>query len=266
MTRVLFLLLFLLIAGCGEGPPSKSGPIEDATDNAVDASANDMADMNIGDDGNMSMDMNASDEPPPIPANASDPSDDAVAQGTGAFIEPDDMEIGDWGRIEFIVGAGETAAAQESAVSQEAGGKELASKQQVYVSPSMRVTLQEDPSFEIRAVGESLKKLGLDQAATWQWNVKPLTDGERELTAKVEVHRINPDGSAETLDEYTRRVEVRVRVGTWQGFMNALTNASSLGDALGTLFRSWEKTLLALAALLVAAFTVAKVIKSRGGK
>lgn len=52
------------------------------------------------------------------------------------------------------------------------------------------------------------------------------------------------------LDRYTKRVEIPMKVGTWQGFLNAIGHAANLGEVLETLFRAWEKTLLALAALI----------------
>jgi len=88
------------------------------------------------------------------------------------------------------------------------------------------------------------------------WTV-PRTGGDgKRLTSGVGVETspyFSPDGSLIASETYTRRLQVTVHVGTWQGFLNALKGAASFGDLLGTLFGSWGKTLTALTALIAAA-------------
>jgi len=113
---------------------------------------------------------------------------------------------------------------------------------------------------------------GSDKSATWLWNVRPLTGGERTLYATVEVLQRNPDGSLkkDANGDYvaskpkTRHADVLVKVGTWKGFMIAIQNAATLGDVLGTLFSSWQKTLVALAALIGAASGVWLAVRNWG--
>src|SRR5205085_9323013 len=141
--------------------------------------------------------------------------------------------------------------------------QELKGEKPIYVAPVMRVTLLPNPDFEVREKTQAIQATGNDLAATWLWSVKPLKGGDETLAANVEVGRMNGKEFV-AADSYTRHVPIRVRVGTWKGFLNALAQASSLGDVLTTLFKSWEKTLIALAALIVAVGGVVFAIRKFG--
>lgn len=193
---------------------------------------------------------------PDAPDTDTGPAD--VEEGVGAFTELPDMEVDNWYIVEFSV------APDEVVLSNQTEGQELTSPKPIYVAPIMRVTLQSDPGIEIRPSTPQLARTGKDKAESWQWSVKPLTDGERTLYAKVEVLERLPNGELDTIDIYTRRVAAQVKVGTWKGFLIAIRNAASLGDALATLFASWEKTLIALAALIAAAGGVWLAIRKWG--
>jgi hypothetical protein len=204
---------------------------------------------------------------PAPPATDTGPIDEAE-EGVGAFRELSDMEVDNWYTVEFFVAPDERGLVQES----ESDASELTAPKAIYVAPAMRVTLQPDPGFEIRAKSAAVVMTGRDRDASWQWDVKPLTGGARTLYAAVEVLQRNPDGSLArnpdgslvATEAKTRRVEVKVKVGTWKGFLIALQNAASLGDVLSTLFSAWQKTLIALAALITAAWGVVWAIKKRG--
>jgi hypothetical protein len=182
------------------------------------------------------------DEASPIIPPATDPQ-----KGRGAFVNPGDMEVNNWHRLEFVVGRTDAALAEESE------DQELGQSKDIFVAPLMRVTLEPDPNFEIRRQSPDVQETGADRAASWQWSVKPLNGGSHALIARVEVLEKQPDGSLVATETYTRRLAVTVHVGTWQGFLNALKGAASFGDLLGTLFGSWGKTLTALTALIAAA-------------
>jgi hypothetical protein len=181
-----------------------------------------------------------------------------IQTGYGAFVKPGDMVVGSSYPLEFVAGP------TTKALVEEAEGEQLDQAHHVYVARQMRVTLLRNPAFKIDQVGNPIQDTGPDLTATWDWNVTPLTDGPKQLRAKVEVGVKQPDGSINWVENKERVVPITVRVGTWQGFINALKNASSLGDVLGTLFRSWEKTLGALAALIIAALGVRTAIRKWG--
>lgn len=168
-------------------------------------------------------------------------------KGRGAFVDPGDMEVDNWHHLEFVVGRNEAALAEESE------DQELTRSKAIFVAPLMRVTLLPDPDFEIKPQSDVTQETGADRAASWQWMVKPLRGGSHALIAQVEVLERRPDGSIVSIETYKRRLAIRVRVGTWQGFLNALKGAATFGDILGTLFGSWGKTLTALTALIAAA-------------
>lgn len=199
----------------------------------------------------------ASMEMPDEPATdtAGEPRDAEFLRGRGAFTQPEDMFVDRSYPLEFIVGP------TEEAVAEEAGGLDLAPSQMVYVAPIMRVTLLPDPNFNFTAVTEAIQHTGADQSATWQWNVVPLRDGTQVLHAKVEVLRRMSGGKYVTVESKARHVQVEVKVGTWQGFINALRNAASLSDVLTTLFNSWGKTLGALVTLIGAVFGIPIAIR-----
>jgi hypothetical protein len=168
------------------------------------------------------------------------------------------MDVDEWYVVEFVAGP------DEAAITSESDNLPKSQPKPIYVSSVMRVNLLPDPAFMIEPKVAALQNTGPDRTASWQWDVKPKTDGKHRLIARVEVLKPASQGKYEILDQYTRRVGVTVRVGTWTGFLNALQNASSLGDALATLFRSWEKTLLALAALILAGYVVWRAIHGKG--
>jgi len=189
----------------------------------------------------------------PVPPDAL-PAPDAQ-KGRGAFVDPGDMEVGSWHRMEFVVGKSDASLEEES---EDQG---LTKAKDIFVAPMMRVTLLPDPDFEIRRQSPDMQETGADRAASWQWSVKPLDGGSHALVARVEILEKQADGSFLPAETYTRRVAVNVRVGTWQGFLNALRGAATFGDVLGTLFSSWGKTLTALTALIAAAVVLWAAIR-----
>jgi hypothetical protein len=244
-----------------QAPPAKAGsrPSPGGEDmNAVDMNAT----MNASEIENVSAnasapagaDHGAETTAPPVPA----PAPAGVRKGLGAFVDPGDMEIDNWVTVEFVVGP------DTAAITEETEGQPLTTPHPVFLSETMRVTLLPDPNFEIRPQSAAVQDTGPDMTATWQWKVKPSHGGNATLYAKVEVGTRQPDGSLAVARTYTRRVAVHVKVGTWKGFLNALRNASTLGEVLNTLFSAWEKTLLALAALIAAASGVWMAIKKWG--
>jgi len=168
------------------------------------------------------------------------------------------MEIDQPVTLEFVVGP------NEAAIGEETEGQQLTTPRAVFVSATMRVTLLPDSGFDIRPQSADVQNTGVDRTATWEWKVTPLRGGKATLFAKVEVGKRNPDGTFAVANTYTRRVAVHVKVGTWAGFGNALKRASTVGELLGTLFSAWEKTLIALAALIAAASGVWLAIRNWG--
>lgn len=249
MRGILALALILSIAGCDARQSSDdaytdvvyenlsdsdAAASDNVTANAVDEALADTVDSADGDDSNMA---NAGDPgvPPPLPPG--------VQRGVGTFIEPEDMEIGSWHVLEFIVAPDEIKARAE------AEQRPTTGPTPIIIAERMRVDLLPDRNFEIVRKTDAVQSLGLDKSASWQWDLSPKTrDGTFTLHAKVEVLR-----GDKVIEAYTRRVSVRVEVGTWESFLQALRNAASLGEVLETLFRAWERTLLALAGLIAAA-------------
>lgn len=134
------------------------------------------------------------------------------------------------------------------------------------IGASMRVTLQPHWNFEILSPNGETKPLGPDESAAWQWQVRPKErGGPFVLFAKVEVLNL-PGARPEILDDYSKRVPVNVQVGTWQGFLSAVRGANSLGELLGALFKTWETTLIALAALVAAVGGVVTAVRNLGPK
>ena len=191
----------------------------------------------------------------PATDTAGDRQDAELLKGRGAFTHPEDMFVGRSYPLEFVVGP------TEAAIVEEAGGLKLAPSQMVYVAPVMRVTLLPDPNFKSSPATPAIQNTGADRSATWQWNVVPLRDGTQILHARVEVLRRMPGGKYATVESKARHVEVEVKVGTVQGFINALRNAASLSDVLTTLFNSWGKTLGALALLITAVFGIPAAVR-----
>ena len=174
--------------------------------------------------------------------------------GLGAFAVPPPMEVGRWYNVEFLV------APNAQGLKEEAAGKSTEASKDIYTAPRMRVTLVADEDFKVVAKTPEVQALGLDKSATWQWNVSPSSGGDLELTA----HVAPLDAQGENLDDYTKYVTVHARVGGYQSFLSGVRNATSAGDVLTALFKSWREALVALAALIAAAFVVRRVIKNRG--
>lgn len=259
------LLLALLVGGCESKTEEAVENV--AVENAVEADVN--AVENVGN----AIDVNHNASPqivPPPPATDTGPGDESE-EGLGAFRQLPDMEVDNWYTVEFFVAPEGEGAAKDEGLAKESGNADLTDPAFVYVAPAMRVTLQDDPTFEIRAKTPAVVITGKDKSATWVWDVKPLTGGERSLYATVEVLQRNPDGSLKKNADgsyvasmpKTRSASVEVKIGTWKGFLIALQNAASLGDVLTTLFSAWQKTLLALAALIGAVWAVRRAIKGR---
>lgn len=164
------------------------------------------------------------------------------------------MEVGSWYRLEFLV------APDARGIAIEAEGRETTVAGDIFISPVMRVSLLPDENFSVAAQTPTEQKIGLDGRASWHWNVSPKTkSGAFTLVAHVQV--LN---EGEVVDDYTRRVDLRVTVGRRQGIKEEIGFLKMVGEELGALFNSWQKALVALAALIAAGFTVWKVIRNRG--
>ena len=188
----------------------------------------------------------------------SQPDDGDILKGRGGFINPGDMNVGLWYPLRFVVGP------DEAAIKDEAGSQELATSAAVYVGDTMRVTLLPNRNFDFEPTTPARRRTGIDKSGSWSWNVSPKRDGTHSLEAKVEVLRL-VNGRYSVVDEKTRNVSIKVKVGTWQGLMNALKNAASLGDVLATLFNSWRGAFAALSALALAVWGAYGAIR-RGKK
>lgn len=176
-----------------------------------------------------------------------------VKSGEGAFVRPADMQVDRWYPIEFIAGPSEESLLQESE------DLALTPARPIFLSRKMRVVLLPDPNFDIRTKSETLQDTGSDLTTGWAWDVKPKADGTHTLIAQVEVLSPLTDGRYRLLNRYSRRVSVRVGVGTVQAAINDIQDAKSLGDALTALLQSWRATIMAFSALLIA------VIVARAG-
>ena len=175
---------------------------------------------------------------------AEGPADEGIEQGVAAFVKPPPMIVDHWSVVEFAAGP------SEDRLHEETEGQQLTTTTHVYVAPMMRVTLLDNPAFEIKAKGSPEQATGLDKTATWLWDVRPKSTDAKSLEAKVEVLRKRADGSLETIESYTRKVDVMVRVDGLKHTLAAIDDASSVGDKLTKLFTSWQKTIAALVALL----------------
>ena len=172
------------------------------------------------------------------------PPDAGVEQGVAAFVKPPPMEVDHWTVVEFA------ASPSEDKLHEETEGQLLTASTHVFVAPMMRVTLLDNPAFEIKAKGNPEQATGLDKTATWLWDVRPKNADAKTLEAKVEVLRKRADGSFETIESYTRKVDVNVRVGGLKHTLAAIDDASAVGNKLTGLFTSWQKAVAALVALL----------------
>lgn len=195
--------------------------------------------------------------PPPKPKQAPQPQlPPGIEPGLAAFRKPQPMQVGAYYPILFVAGP------NEQSLSEETEGAALTHRRKIFVGPYMQVTLLPDPNFRVKPRTQALQATGADLTTTWEWNVEPLTDGDHVLTAQVDVMRPSPRGGYSTYDSYTRDVAIHITVGSWTAFVEAMRNATSVGDLFGTLFRSWQKTLLAFAAVIVAGFGVPAAIRS----
>ena len=190
--------------------------------------------------------------PPPDPAPAP-----GAKPGVGGFVAPGDMQVDNWHEVQFAV------APDVVQLQVQVEGQALAGQKPIYVAPVMRVTLLPNPDFDVQPKTSAVQVIGNDLASTWLWSVRPHKGGNATLDALVEVGRMEGNQFVAS-DSYTRHVPVRVKVGTWKGFLAALQNASTLGDALSTLFNSWGKTLIALTALIGAVGGLVLAIRKRG--
>ena len=181
-------------------------------------------------------------------------------EGLGAFVDPGAMVLGNWYTLQFVAGP------DDRAIRLGALNAKLTEPQPIYVSRHMRVTLLPTPNFEPQRASRDIQDTGLDRTDIWQWNIKPLHDGTHMLSARVEAGEILPDGRFDAWDSQTRTVSIRVKIGSWEGFVRAIGRASTAGDLLATLFGSWEKTVTALALLIGALSTLWAAIRKLQGK
>ena len=181
---------------------------------------------------------------PPQPATDTS-AEEPIEQGLGAFIKPPDvMRPQTWYKIDFVVAANAQGLKSEA-------GEETTEATQINIAPVMRVTLVEDQNFKFKALTSEVQKLAGDKSATWAWNVMPLRTGTFMLEAKVEVLE-----NGEVAYDYTRKVAVQVKVSGWQAFLAGITNATSLGEAMQSLLKSWQGALVAFLAFLGVLTTV----------
>lgn len=178
-------------------------------------------------------------------AVAADAAALGVEAGVAAFVRPPPMEVGKFTMVKFVAGP------KEADIRTQTEGAVLTASTAVYVGKAMRVSLLDSPSFEIKPRTKAEQITGLDKTATWSWDVKPLNGDAKALEAQIEIFALNPDGSfGQALENYTRQVEVEVRVGRMQSFSDAVDDGTTIADKLSKLFGSWQKAIGALVALL----------------
>lgn len=188
------------------------------------------------------------------------PGECDVQEGRGGFAKPPEMWVNTPETIEFFV------APDDAGIELEAEGAEMGATRNLYIGSVMRVTLRPHSNFEILSANGVAKPLGRDRRESWQWEVKPKQrEGEFTLFADVAILE-SMDAGARVLEAYPRRVKVNVRVGTWDGFLNAVGKAKSVGEILSTLFRSWETALISLTALVVALGGLIVALRNLGPK
>jgi pilus assembly protein Flp/PilA len=176
---------------------------------------------------------------------ATNPTGNAHLQsGEAAFIKPDEMRVGKWYPLEFVAGPDLKAIVEESE------GLPLTRPHRIFVSHRMSVTLLPDPNFEIQPKSKTIQETGSDLTQTWQWDLKPLAQGNHTLIAQVDVFQRAPNGRYLIFNRYSRRVSVRVGVGTIQQVLQDIRGAQSIGDALTSLLESWRAMLIALALVI----------------
>lgn len=211
------------------------------------------------------------------PATDTGPDEAAAPQadnkpfaGLGAFVQPPVWVAERRYTLEFVVGQNDAGLA---AVSQ---NRALTGRSRIWMAPTMRVTLDPHPDFDIKPQNaeQEIQQLSPDRTANWFWNIVPHKAGKFTLVARVQAVIVGPDG--EPLRDAQRRprgrfypaqqVDVQVKVGAQQGVMNALENAKKVGEASEGLFSSWQKALVALAALITAAGGVWAAVRKLQGK
>jgi hypothetical protein len=190
--------------------------------------------------------------------------------GLGAFVQPPVWKVGNTYSLEFVVGQ------NERALSEVAENRRTTTARSIWMAPTMRVTLDPNPNFEIAPQNrdQEIQDLSPERTAAWFWNVKPLKPGKFTLVARVEALQRGPDGELirgpdgkpRTRVYPPKTVEVQVKVGAGQGVMNAIENAKKVGEASEGLFSSWQKALIALAALITALGTVWAAVRKLQGK
>ena len=216
--------------------------------------------------------------PPSMALPATDTSGEAAApevdnrpfRGLGAFVKPPVWKVGNSYSLEFVVGqneAGLQSVSERRAVTTPAG---------IWMAPTMRVTLDPNPNFEIAPQNpdQEIQELSPDRTAAWFWNVKPLKPGTFTLVARVQALKRGPDGEllkgadGKLQGRFfpPQTVDVQVRVGARDKAIGAIGDATTFGEAIGAMFGSWQKMLAALAALITAAGTVWAAIRKFQGK
>jgi hypothetical protein len=261
------LALVLLLGAC-ENKSYDANDIVYANDVAIDANMvavdeNVSVDANYTEHGSDSGDIpNMMADPPlkrPKPPPDTGPPDGSE-KGLGSFVDPPEMAVGNDYPLTFV------AARDLPGLAEESQGQKLTAPSNIRIAPYMKVTLLKNSNFQVEATSPAEIPVGPDKAANWSWEVRPLRRGVQRLQARVEVLQVRPDQTLEVIDSDTSVVDVTVKVGTWKGFLAALSDASDLGEALTTLFGAWEKALLALVALIGAASGVVYAIRKFGKK
>jgi hypothetical protein len=186
--------------------------------------------------------------------------DEAVNEpfaGLGTFATPPVLTVGIPYTLKFFVGKDQAGL---NSVSED---RALMKARSVWMAQTMRVTLDPNPAFTIQPQNEDqeIQDLSPERTAAWLWIVTPLTNGPQTLTARVQALVRGPDGelvkgpNGKLKGPFypPRSIDIDVQVGAKKKVLNAIGDASSFGDAFTGLFKSWEKMLIALAALVAAA-------------
>lgn len=173
------------------------------------------------------------DDPPTsnLDANMAMPANASVAAGQGAFAEPPPLVAGTWSQIEFFAGP------DLAALADEAEGEVLARNRAIYISPTMKVTLLPDPEVEIRTKSEALQQLGDDRTASWQWDVRPKSGGDRTLIAQVEVFD-DSKPAGPPIERYKRRLSVHVEVTGFARGSELISKGKRLSEEFGGLLKA----------------------------
>ena len=179
-----------------------------------------------------------------------------VQSGEGAFLKPADMQVGRWYPIQFVAGP------SVSWLQQQSEGLPLTPARQIFVSRKMRVRLLPDANFLIRSKSSELQGTGTSLSGTWAWDLQPLSDGNHTLIAVIDVLSEGRRGDYHVVNRYSRRVTIRVGVGTLQAVISDMRDAKTVGDAVTALFRSWAAVLLAASTMVIAALGLRRVIRT----